>query len=68
MNAKLALRILAAFLCITASAFAQIDGTSLRAKYGPPLSREIFTVLTGVEMVVDYATNGHETFTQTSYS
>ena len=56
MNAKL---FRAAFLWIGASAFAQIDGTILRAKFGPPLARETFTVMTGVKMVVDYAANGH---------
>jgi hypothetical protein len=63
MNAKLNLRLLAAFVGFTLSAFAQIDGTKfandLRTKYGPPLSRETFTVRTGIEMVVDYAANGH---------
>ena len=56
MNVKL---FLAAFLWITSSAFAQIDGTTLRQKFGSPLSRETFTVLTGIQMVVDYAANGH---------
>jgi hypothetical protein len=59
MNANLYRRLLAAFLWITAPAFAQIDGGDLRAKYGPPLARETFAVMTGVDMVVDYAANGH---------
>ena len=59
MNAKVNLRLLAVVLGCSLPAFAQIDGTDLRKQYGPPLSRETFTVLTGVEMVVDYAVNGH---------
>src|ERR1035437_2617993 len=63
MNAKLNLRLLATFVGFTLSAFAQIDGTKfasdLRTKYGPPLTRETFTVRSGIEMVVDYAANGH---------
>ena len=39
------------------SAFAQIDSNSLRAKYGPPLNRETFTVRPGIEMIVDYGPN-----------
>jgi hypothetical protein len=45
------------------SAFAQIDGarfaSDLRARYGPPLARETFVARPGIEMIVDYATNGH---------
>src|SRR5450759_1998820 len=63
MNAKLNLRLLATFVGFTLSAFAQIDGNKfandLRTKYGPPLTRETFTVRSGIEMVVDYAANGH---------
>ena len=63
MNARLSLRLLAAFVGFALSAFAQIDGAGLardlRAKYGPPLARETFTVWPGIEMVVDYAANGH---------
>jgi hypothetical protein len=63
MNARLSLRLLAALVGFALSAFAQIDGAGLardlRAKYGPPLARETFTVWPGTEMVVDYAANGH---------
>jgi hypothetical protein len=63
MNAKMNLRLLATFVGFTLSAFAQIDGTKfasdLRTKYGPPLTRETFTVRSGIEMIVDYAANGH---------
>jgi hypothetical protein len=59
MTAYLDLRLLAASLWISASSFAQIDGGTLRTKYGTPLARETFNVMTGVEMVVDYAANGH---------
>jgi hypothetical protein len=41
------------------SAFPQFDATSLRTKFGLPLSRETFTPRPGIEMVVDYASNGH---------
>jgi hypothetical protein len=51
------------FLVICGLGFAQIDGarfaSDLRAKYGPPLARETFTGKPGIEMVVDYAANGH---------
>jgi hypothetical protein len=63
MTAKLSLSLLAGFFGFALSAFAQIDGAAfasdLRAKYGPPLARETFVVRTEVEMVVDYADNGH---------
>ena len=41
-------------LLAATSAFGQIDASSLRSKYGPPLDRETFTVLPGIEMVEDY--------------
>lgn len=41
-------------LVAASSAFAQIDATALRSKYGAPLDRETFTVRPGIEMVVDY--------------
>jgi hypothetical protein len=44
----------AIILLVASSAFAQVDATSLRAKYGQPLDRETFTVRPGIEMVVDY--------------
>jgi hypothetical protein len=62
MNASRNLRLPATFIGLALSAFAQIDGarfaSDLRAKYGPPLARETFTVPAG-EMVIDYAANGH---------
>lgn len=63
MHAKLNLRLLAGLVGFALSAFAQVDGAEfaadLRAKYGPPLARETFTARPGVEMIVDYAANGH---------
>lgn len=63
MMAKLSLTVLAGFFGFVLSAFAQIDGAAfasdLRTKYGPPLARETFVVRPEVEMVVDYADNGH---------
>lgn len=41
-------------LVAASSAFAQVDASSLRAKYGQPLDRETFTARPGVEIVVDY--------------
>jgi hypothetical protein len=56
------LRLLAVTV-LASSAFAQTDwagfAAGLRSKYGPPLLRETFTVMPGVEMVVDYAANGN---------
>src|SRR6185436_16287964 len=63
MNVRLSLRLVATFIGFVLSAFAQVDGawlaSDLRAKYGPPLAREVFTGRPGIEMVVDYAANGH---------
>ena len=39
------------------SAFGQVQGSTLRAKYGPPLPRQIFMVRPGVEMAVTYGPN-----------
>lgn len=46
----------AAILCVSIAslAFAQIDESALRSKYGAPLDRETFAVRPGIEMVVDY--------------
>lgn len=53
----------AVFFTFACSLFGQIDAAAfasdLRAKYGPPLARETFLVRPEVEMVVDYADNGH---------
>jgi hypothetical protein len=64
MAAKLKCRLLA--ICgfgLALPAFAQIDGarfaSDLRAKYGPPLARETFIARPGIEMIVDYASNGN---------
>jgi hypothetical protein len=34
--------------------FGQIDSYQLRAKYGPPIARETFTISPGLEIIVDY--------------
>jgi hypothetical protein len=51
------------FIGFALPVFAQTDWSAftaeLRARYGPPLARETFTVRPGIEMVVDYAANGH---------
>src|SRR5580692_7611061 len=44
-------------LLAATSAFGQIDASSLRSKYGPPLDRETFIVRPGIEMVVDYGSS-----------
>lgn len=63
MNVKLNLALMAAVVFFISPAFAQIDGTKfatdLRMKYGPALPRETFVVRPGIEMIVDYASNGH---------
>jgi hypothetical protein len=62
MQNKLLPCVFAALVTFAFSAFAQFDAggfaTDLRAKYGPPLRREVFAIPAG-EMVVDYATSGH---------
>jgi hypothetical protein len=63
MSAKMNLSLLVRFAGVVLPAFAQIDGarfaSDLRTKYGPPLARETFVARPGLEMVVDYAANGH---------
>ena len=62
MQTKLLPRVFAALVTFAFPAFAQFDAggfaTDLRAKYGPPLVREVFAIPAG-EMAVDYATSGH---------
>jgi hypothetical protein len=62
MQNKLLPCVFAALVTFACSAFAQFDAggfaTDLRAKYGPPLVREVFAIPAG-EMAVDYATSGH---------
>ena len=63
MNVKLNFALVSAVAGFSLPALAQIDGgrfaADLRTKYGPPLPRETFTVRPGIEMIVDYASNGH---------
>ena len=48
----------AALMSAAAStALAQVDASSLHAKYGAPLDRETFMVRPGIEMIVDYGPN-----------
>lgn len=49
---------LALSLSLASSALGQIDGTTLRMKYGTPLNRETFRVRPNIEMVVNYGPNG----------
>jgi hypothetical protein len=42
------------FLVFAASGFAQIDKSTLTAKYGPALNRETFMVRPGVELIANY--------------
>jgi hypothetical protein len=44
-------------LIVTSSAIAQVNASSLRATYGPPLDRETFEVRPGIELIVDYGPN-----------
>ena len=38
-------------------AFAQLDSSALRAKYGTPLNRETFHMPAGFDLIVDYGLN-----------
>jgi hypothetical protein len=49
MTAKLTL-----FVVCCSPAFAQLDASALRAKYGEPLARETFRVRPNIEAVVNY--------------
>jgi hypothetical protein len=55
MTARLTSRIPVIFcLAFAAALFGQIDSYQLRAKYGPPLDRETFTISSGFQLIVDY--------------
>jgi hypothetical protein len=41
-------------LALASALFGQIDSYQLRAKYGPPLERETFTISPGFQIIVDY--------------
>jgi len=47
------------FLGFASIGLGQMDGSLLRAKFGAPLNREVFTVRPGIEMVVDYSPTGN---------
>jgi len=59
----MSLRLFAIAFGLAASAFAQPDpaafASGLRARFGPPLARETFVARPGLQMVVDYASDGH---------
>jgi hypothetical protein len=44
-------------LIATSSVIAQVNASSLRARYGAPLERETFEVRPGIELLVDYGPN-----------
>ena len=44
------------FVVCCSSAFAQMDASALRVKYGEPLARETFKVRPNIEAVVNYGT------------
>jgi len=46
------------FLILASSGFGQLDSSTLRAKFGAPLNREVFTVRPGIEMIVEYSPTG----------
>jgi hypothetical protein len=48
------------FSILAASAFGQMDGSTLRTRFGAPLNREVFTVRPGIEMIVDYSPTGNQ--------
>ena len=41
-------------LALAVPAFAQLDSSALRAKYGSPLNRETFRIPPGFDLIVDY--------------
>jgi hypothetical protein len=45
------------FVVCCSSAFAQMDTTTLRTKYGEPLARETFQVRPNIEAVMNYGTS-----------
>lgn len=49
-----AMRFAIVCLAFAVPAFAQLDSPSLRARYGPPLDREIFHIPAGFDLTVDY--------------
>jgi hypothetical protein len=59
----MSLRLFAIAFGLAASALAQSDSAAfasgLRARFGPPLARETFVARPGLQMVVDYASDGH---------
>lgn len=52
------MRLALACLLLAIPAFAQLDSTALRAKFGPPLNQETFHVRAGLDIAVDYGANG----------
>jgi hypothetical protein len=42
------------YIAFTATLFGQIDSYQFRAKYGPPLARETFTISPDFHVIVDY--------------
>jgi hypothetical protein len=47
------------FLILASIAFGQMDSATLRAKFGAPLTREVFTIRSGIEMTVEYSPTGN---------
>ena|ERR1700733_4499374 len=45
-------------LLLALPALAQLDSSSLRAKFGAPLNRETFRVRPGLDLAVDYGASG----------
>jgi len=63
MSTMTSLRVFFMLTTLILSVSAQVDGgkfaSDLRAKFGAPLARETFVAPNGIEMIVDYAANGH---------
>jgi len=51
------MRLALASLLFVMPALAQLDSAALRAKFGPPMNREIFHLRPGFDLVVDYGAN-----------
>jgi len=45
-------------LLLALPALAQLDSSTLRAKFGAPLNRETFQYRAGLDLAVDYGANG----------
>lgn len=52
------MRLVLGGLLLALPALAQLDSSTLRAKFGQPLNRETFRVRAGLDLAVDYGASG----------